>query len=211
VSPASTPSSSSGGQVLPVTGGKIIGTPYQGTHAKAFNVAGGSDNWESENAVDIAVPIGTPVYAVADGTIGPQFGSLGEGGRFAGLRLHLNAGADSFYYAHLSSFAPGIRPGKTVTAGTLLGYSGSANGVAHLHFASTTNLDPLSLVKGLPDAIAAAAGGGGGSSDPSAGDAADGSSSGGLPSALTSNGCATIALYVLAVGPVLWLSARWWL
>jgi len=116
--------------------GSVIGTPFSGTHGKEFNVRGGSDNWESENAVDVSTPVGTPIYAVTNGVIGPQFGSLGSGGRFAGLRLHLNGGGNQYYYAHLSKFAPGIQPGSRVKAGDLLGYSGEANGVAHLHFAS---------------------------------------------------------------------------
>lgn len=124
------------GFTLPVKGGKVIGGPYQGTHAKAFNEAGGSDNWESENAYDIAVPVGTPIFAVRDGVIGPQFGSLGSGGRFAGLRLHLVAGGGlEYYYAHLSRFAHGIEPGTHVHVGEIIGYSGEANGVAHLHIA----------------------------------------------------------------------------
>lgn len=200
--------SSSSSARLPVAGGKIIGTPYAGTHAKDFNVKGGSDNWESENAVDIAVPIGTPVYATQDGTIGPQFGPTGEGGRFAGIRLHVNGASFSEYYAHLSSTAPGIRAGVKVTEGELLGYSGVANGVAHLHYATTTNVDPLSLVKGLPAAVAAAATG---SSSP--GDAATGPA--GIPPALSAAGCSTLlvrwCLYAVAVGPVLVLSLRWWL
>jgi hypothetical protein len=115
---------------------KIIGTPDAGTHGVAFNKAGGSDNWESENAFDLAVPVGTPVYAEAAGKIGSQIGSLGTGGRFAGIRLHLVTAGNEFYYAHLSKLAPGIKAGTTVKAGQLLGYSGSANGVAHLHIAS---------------------------------------------------------------------------
>lgn len=113
---------------------RAIGVPGQGTHSKAFNKKGGSDNWESENAVDLPVPKGTPVYAVADGTIGKQIGSLGTGGRFAGLRLHLVTAGNEFYYAHLSKLA--VKAGQTVHAGDLLGYSGVANGVAHLHIAS---------------------------------------------------------------------------
>lgn len=113
--------------------GKVIGGPFQGTHAKAFNVQGGSDNWQSENAIDIAVPKGTPVYAVADGVLG-NTGSLGQGGRFAGLRTNLIGKGNSWYYAHLSKLV--VKAGEQVRKGQLLGYSGEANGVAHLHFAS---------------------------------------------------------------------------
>jgi murein DD-endopeptidase MepM/ murein hydrolase activator NlpD len=105
--------------------GKIIGVPHQGTHTLG--------NWESDNAIDIALPKGTPIYAPASGTIGSQFGSLGKGGRFAGLRLHLISPGNEFYLAHLSRFAPGIQPGARVKAGQLIGYSGVANGVEHLH------------------------------------------------------------------------------
>lgn len=118
--------------VKPVPGGTLIGTPGGGTHS----FTSPPDNWESDEAIDVGVPIGTPVYAVESGTIGQQFGSLGDpSGRFAGLRLHLEVPGDEFYYAHLSRFAPGIHPGSQVTEGQLLGYSGEASGVAHLHFA----------------------------------------------------------------------------
>jgi murein DD-endopeptidase MepM/ murein hydrolase activator NlpD len=114
---------------------KLIGLPYQGTHTMY-------GNWESDNAVDIATPVGTPIYAISDGTIGSQFGALDSSDpHLEGLRLHLDGPTDSFYYAHLSRFAPGIQPGVRVKAGQLLGYSGSANGVAHLHLASE-NRDP---------------------------------------------------------------------
>ena len=113
--------------------GAIIGKPYQGTHAVAFNKKGGSNNWESENAYDIEVPVGTPVYAVTSGTIGNQIGPGGSG-RFAGNRLHLVTSGNEFYYAHLSKIA--VHAGETVQAGQLLGYSGSADGVGHLHFAA---------------------------------------------------------------------------
>jgi Peptidase family M23 len=126
------------------TPGKLIGVPYAGTHGKAFNIAGGSDNWESENAVDLGTPIGTPVLAVADGTIGSQIGSLGTGGRFAGLRVHLSSLANNeFYYAHLSSLD--VTAGQVVKSGDQLGLSGEANGVAHLHFAAQ-NGDPRQLI-----------------------------------------------------------------
>jgi murein DD-endopeptidase MepM/ murein hydrolase activator NlpD len=124
------------GYDAPIPSRKVIGTPYAGTHTLG--------NWESDNAIDLAAPIGSPIYATQSGTIGSQFGSLGEGGRFAGLRLHLKTPGNEFYYAHLSSFAPGIKPGVRVKAGQLLGYSGEANGVAHLHIGARSG-NPLQL------------------------------------------------------------------
>lgn len=122
---ASSPASSDGTYPLGKRG-KLIGTPGHGTHTIG--------NWQSDNAVDIAIPVGTPVYAVASGKLG-NTGSLGKGGRFAGLRTNLfTAGGNGYYYAHLSKLAPGIKQGASVKKGQLLGYSGSANGVPHLHF-----------------------------------------------------------------------------
>lgn len=129
--------------------GQVIGHPYQGTHAVAFNKKGGSNNWESENAYDIAVPVGTPVYAVSSGRVGDQIGSQGAGGRFAGLRLHLSTQGNEFYYGHLSKIV--VHAGEQVTAGALLGYSGEANGVAHLHFAAKSG-DPAAWFGGQPKA-----------------------------------------------------------
>lgn len=119
--------------------GKIIGVPYQGTHTMY-------GNWESDNAVDIAAPVGTPVYAVADGTIGSQIGALNSSDpHLLGLRVHLVTQGNEFYYAHLSRLV--VKAGQHVKAGQLLGYSGEANGVAHLHFASE-NADPRSILGG---------------------------------------------------------------
>lgn len=118
--------------------GKLIGTPYSGTHTLG--------NWESDKAVDIAVPVGTPVVAPADGVIGSQIGALGSNNpRMAGLRVHLDGPADSFYFAHLSKL--NVRPGQRVRAGQIIGWSGAANGVAHLHFASE-HRDPRAYVGG---------------------------------------------------------------
>ncbi len=94
------------------------------------------NNWESNHALDIIVPQGTPVYAVADGTIRPGFGvSESKNPKLEGLRFHLNTGDNNYYYAHLSQFAPNIDIGSKVHRGDLLGYSGVADGVPHLHFA----------------------------------------------------------------------------
>lgn len=113
-----------GGWAIPGKG-KVIGTPGAGTHTLG--------NWESDRALDIAMPVGSPIYAPFGGRIGSQFGSLGSSGRFQGLRLHVVNPNNEWYGAHLSRFAPGIKPGAVVRPGQLIGYSGSASGVAHLH------------------------------------------------------------------------------
>lgn len=130
VAPMGTPGRATGGQE------KLIGTPHSGTHTLG--------NWQSDNAVDLSVPEGTPIFALEDGTIGSRFGSLGKGGRFAGLRMTLQGAGNSYYYAHLSQYAPGIKPGARVRRGQVIGYSGTANGVPHLH---------LGVERGDPRAI----------------------------------------------------------
>jgi murein DD-endopeptidase MepM/ murein hydrolase activator NlpD len=107
--------------------GKIIGTPHTGTHTLG--------NWQSDNAVDIGVPEGTPVYATTSGVIS-KAGSLGaaKGSRFAGDRVQIDGHHNSFWYGHLSRLT--VKAGQKVRQGQLIGYSGSANGVAHLHIAS---------------------------------------------------------------------------
>lgn len=127
----------------PVSGGKIIGYPYQGTHTRG--------NWQSDNAVDIAVPKGTPVYATHAGTIGPNIGPFSTlDPALAGQRLTVAWTGNAAYYAHLSKIV--VKPGQQVKAGDLLGYSGVANGVAHLHWAIEKG-SPLDWIKGLPQKI----------------------------------------------------------
>lgn len=119
---------SAGGKSAPIAGRwRIIGTPYGGTHTRG--------NWESDNALDIAAPMGTPVLAIHAGTIGSRIGPLSSSEpALAGLRVNLEGsnGVDA-YYAHLSRLV--VRAGQRVVAGQVLGYSGAANGVNHLHFA----------------------------------------------------------------------------
>jgi len=111
------------------TGGKglLIGSPRQGTHTLG--------NWQSDNAIDVKVPKGSPIFAARSGTIGSRIGPLdSKSPRFQGQRLTVEAGRNDFYYAHLSKIL--VKPGEHVKAGQLIGYSGKANGVPHLHFAS---------------------------------------------------------------------------
>lgn len=128
--------------------GDIIGTPGVGTHILG--------NWESDEAYDIAVPTGTPVIAVDDGTIGSQIGPLNSSSpTMEGERFHLETATDEFYYAHLSSL--GVKAGQKVKKGQVCGQSGAANGVEHLHFARR-NGDPKPVLEGA--LIEGATGGG---------------------------------------------------
>jgi murein DD-endopeptidase MepM/ murein hydrolase activator NlpD len=112
--------------------GTVIGRPYQGTHHHP-DPHDSLHNWESCNALDLATPTGTPVIAVADGTIGPQIGPLSSTDPvLLGLRLHLVSADNEWYFAHLSKLE--VTAGAHVSKGDRLGLSGSANGVQHLHF-----------------------------------------------------------------------------
>ena len=77
-------------------------------------------------------PIGTPLLAVADGSIfSVGWNDLG------GWRLWLrDDGGNEFYYAHLSAYSPLAVAGKRVKAGEVIGFVGDsgASGVPHLHF-----------------------------------------------------------------------------
>jgi murein DD-endopeptidase MepM/ murein hydrolase activator NlpD len=122
--------------------GTLIGGPGQGTHS--WHVA--PNNWQSDRAIDIGVPQGTPVFAVTAGEIGSRIGPLdSDDPRFGGIRLYVEGNGNSWYYAHLASIAPGIAPGVRVRRGALLGRSGVANGVAHLHLACQHG-DPRSVL-----------------------------------------------------------------
>lgn len=103
--------------------------PRPGPHGAARNAFG------TREAADLMVPVGTPAVAVTDGVIGPRIGPLSSdpGSVLAGQRLYLIApDGTQFYYAHLSRIA--VRAGERVRAGQVLGYTGVANNVPHLHF-----------------------------------------------------------------------------
>jgi len=116
--------------------GKIIGTPYVGTHSLG--------NWQSDNAVDISVPAGTPLIAVENGRVVKVVRHPQNGGRFAGDQITVQGeSGNSYFYAHGSTTA--VTAGQQIKAGQIIGRSGSANGVPHLHF-GVQNGDPRQVV-----------------------------------------------------------------
>lgn len=119
--------------------GKIIGVPHQGTHTLG--------NWQSDNAVDIQIPTGTKILAVADGVVEKVHGSYhGGASRFDGYQITVRlADGRQVFYTHLSKNA--VKPGQRLRAGQVIGRSGAANGVQHLHFAIDKG-DPRNLLLG---------------------------------------------------------------
>ncbi|MBN1945436.1 MAG: M23 family metallopeptidase [Bradymonadales bacterium] len=96
--------------------------------------------------VDYAAPTGTPIWAIADGRIS-FVGSRGGNGNL--VVIQHDRGYESIY-AHLSRFASGMRPGRTVRQGEVIGFVGNT-GVStgpHLHFGMRRHgeyFDPLSV------------------------------------------------------------------
>jgi murein DD-endopeptidase MepM/ murein hydrolase activator NlpD len=72
-------------------------------------------------AIDYAAPTGTPVWAVADGTV--EFAGH-KGGNGIQVLLRHRAGYKT-YYNHLSRVAKGVRPGARVSQKQVIGYVGS--------------------------------------------------------------------------------------
>ena len=106
--------------------------------------------------IDLFAARGTPVVAVADGSLF----NVGYNG-LGGWRLWLRDRAgNGFYYAHLSAYAPVAAEGASVTRGTVVGYvgdSGDARGTpTHLHFEIHPGgggpVPPYPIVTGWPRA-----------------------------------------------------------
>lgn len=118
------------GLAIPVAGVK----PGQLADTYTQARAGGA---RRHDAIDIMAPIGRPVVAAAPGTVEKLFFSKGGGGTTAYVRS--NDKRWSYYYAHLSAYAPGLHEGQRLLRGAPVGYvgnSGNANPAGpHLHFA----------------------------------------------------------------------------
>ena len=134
---------SQGGYVFPVFGPAAFGNTFG---AYRGDVAG---KWH--HGEDVVAPYGTPLLAVADGTLfSVGWNDLG------GWRLWLRDDAgNEFYYAHLSAYSPLAIAGKRVRAGDVVGFVGDSGdargGVPHLHF----EIHPVDLLQyGYDGAVA---------------------------------------------------------
>jgi murein DD-endopeptidase MepM/ murein hydrolase activator NlpD len=106
----------------------------------------------AHRGVDYAAPAGTPVKATGNGTI--TF--AGRNGGYGNAVTIRHGGIYDTLYAHLSRFAKGIKRGKSVKQGDIIGYVGQT-GLAsgpHLHYEFRVNgvhRNPLTVT--LPKAM----------------------------------------------------------
>jgi murein DD-endopeptidase MepM/ murein hydrolase activator NlpD len=117
---------SSGGFVFPIFGTASFGDSFG---APRSDVPGGWHHGE-----DIFAAAGTPLLAVADGTLH----TIGFN-RIGGYRIWLrDTDGNEFYYAHLSAYSPLAVEGRSVKAGDVIGFVGNTGdadgGAPHLHF-----------------------------------------------------------------------------
>jgi len=93
--------------------------------------------WRSHKGVDYAARRGTPIRAAGDGKIS-FVGTKGGLGRAILIR---HGGRYTTVYGHLNGYARGIRTGKSIKQGQIIGYVGSS-GLAtgsHLHYEFRVN------------------------------------------------------------------------
>jgi len=83
--------------------------------------------------LDFHAPVGTPIYATGDGVI-KEARSGGGLGRYVKVE-HKTAGYVTVF-AHMSKIAQGLRRGRTIKRGDLIGYSGNTglSEAPHLHY-----------------------------------------------------------------------------
>jgi murein DD-endopeptidase MepM/ murein hydrolase activator NlpD len=101
--------------------------------------------------VDFAAPIGTQVRAAGDGTVA----LAGRQPGYGNVVVLQHAGTYSTLYAHLSRFAPSLKPGARVQQGDVIGYVGETGWATgpHLHYEfRVNNVQRNPLTVALPNA-----------------------------------------------------------
>ncbi|QNH15805.1 M23 family peptidase [Xanthomonas sp. SS] len=125
--PAAAPANASDDLLIPVQG--VRRDQLQDTFTDARSQG------RRHDAIDILAPAGTPVLAVADGSVEKLFDS--ERGGLTVYQFE-PSGRYAYYYAHLQRYADGLAEKQTIRRGQVLGYVGSTGnadpGAPHLHF-----------------------------------------------------------------------------
>jgi murein DD-endopeptidase MepM/ murein hydrolase activator NlpD len=112
--------------VFPVNGGASYSDTYGANRSDIY------DGWHHGD--DLFAPLGTPLVAVATGTL-----TLVGWNELGGWRVWLtDKKGNSFYYAHMAGYARGVLHDRHVTAGQVIGFLGRTGDAftttPHLHF-----------------------------------------------------------------------------
>lgn len=147
---------------MPARGGLIV--PVSGITLDNLSDTWGDargDGTRQHHAIDIMAPRGTPVLAAAAGNVEKIFESK-NGGHTVYIRRADPAWQD--YYAHLDTYAPGLREGQEVKQGQQIGNVGSTGDASaqapHLHYEihrmapgdgwwKGTEINPYPVLRGL--------------------------------------------------------------
>jgi len=131
--PPGAPSPAGGAASGPLPGGSHV-YPLAGSSTFGDDWLASRPGGRYHEGIDLFAARGTPVVAVADGTLF-RVGYSGISGNRFWLR---DAAGTEFFYAHLDSYTAAAREGAAVTKGTVLGYNGDtgdAKGTPpHVHF-----------------------------------------------------------------------------
>jgi murein DD-endopeptidase MepM/ murein hydrolase activator NlpD len=107
--------------------------------------------WRAHKGVDFAAPSGTPVLAAGAGKVA----FAGKQGGYGNVVMLQHGGDYSTVYAHLSRFAPGMKPGARVSQSDVVGYVGMTGWATgpHLHYEfRVDNVQKNPLTIALPNA-----------------------------------------------------------
>ena len=110
--------------------------------------------FKPHHGVDYGAPVGTPVMTTADGVV-VEAGRKGGEGNY--IRIRHTSRLDT-YYLHLSHFAKGLRRGRKVLQGEVIGYVGRTGLATGPHLDYRVNdhgkwLNPLNLKSISPDPL----------------------------------------------------------
>jgi murein DD-endopeptidase MepM/ murein hydrolase activator NlpD len=86
------------------------------------------------NAIDVGAPVGTPIRAMADGTVIVTKSPNGYNGGYGGLTIITHANGSQTLYAHQSKIS--VSSGERVSQGQIIGYTGNTGKSTgpHLHY-----------------------------------------------------------------------------
>nr|WP_214739530.1 M23 family metallopeptidase [Exiguobacterium sp. s48] len=116
----------------PASGG-MFQRPANGRLSQGWGPASGANGYSFHNGLDIAGPVGTPIYAAQTGTV-LRAGWGGAYGNHVMIAHVINGQVWTTVYAHMSSVS--VSAGQRVSQGQNLGGMGSTGNStgSHLHF-----------------------------------------------------------------------------